>query len=183
MVGNSIAGRRRRGVRWLPVALASVLVVGLAVVTVVVLSGSGTNKSNSPVGTTAARAQAASTVTKGSKWLDGSGTRLLTAVNADLGKVSTAEHAGDQAAARAAGAQLAADAAVALRGPMPPVDAKVYRSALKDLKAAGSYEAGGDFRKAARLLAAGQAGLMKVTAAADLPVRAKTPAIAEPNGD
>ena len=181
MVGNSVAGRRRSGVRWLPVALVSVLVVGLAVVTAVVLSGSKT--SNSPVGTTAARAQAASTVTKGSKWLDGSGTRLLTAVNADLGKVSAAEHAGSYAAARAAGAQLAADATVALRGPMPPVDAKVYRSALKDLKAAGSYEAGGDFRKAARLLAAGQAGLMKVTAAADLPVRGKTPAIAEPNGD
>ena len=141
--------------RWLPVALVSVLVVGLAVVTAVVLSGSKTNKSNSPVGTTAARAQAASTVTKGSKWLAGSGTPLLTAVNADLGKISTAQHAGSHAAARAAGARLAADATVALRGPMPPVDAKVYRSALKDLKAAGSYEAGGDFRKAARLLAAG----------------------------
>ena len=169
--------------RWLPAALVSVLVVGLAAVTAVVLSGSGTNKSNSPVGTAAARVQAASTVTRGSKWLAGSGARLLTAVNADLGKVSAAEHAGSQAAARAAGARLAADAAVALRGPMPPVDAKVYRSALKDLKAAGSYEAGGDFREAARLLAAGQAGIMKVTAAADRPVRGKTPAVAEPNGD
>ena len=181
MVGNPVAGRRRRGVRWLPVAIVSVLVAGLAVVTAVVLSGSQT--SNSPVGTTAARAQAASPVTKGSKWLDGSGTPMLTAVNADLGKVSAAEHAGSYAAASAAGARLAADATVALRGPMPPVDAKVYRSALKDLKAAGSYEAGGDFRKAAWLLAAGQAGLMKVTAAADLPVRGKTPAIAEPSGD
>ena len=160
--------------RWLPAALVSVLVVGLAVVTAVVLSG-GKTKINSPVGTAAARVQAASTVTKGSKWLDGSGTRLLTAVNADLGKVSAAEHAGSHAAARAAGARLAADAAVALRGPMPPVDAKVYRSALKDLKAAGSYEAGGNFRQAARLLAAGQAGIMKVTAAADLPVRGKRP--------
>ena len=167
--------------RWLPVALVSVLVVGLAVVTAVVLSG-GKTSNNSPVGTAAARVQAASTVTRGSKWLDGSGTRLLTAVNADLGKVSAAEHAGSYAAARAAGARLAADAAVALRGPMPPVDAKVYRSALKDLKAAGSYEAGGDFRQAARLLAAGQAGIMKVTAAADRPVRGKTPAIPEPNG-
>ena len=169
--------------RWLPVALVSVLVVGLAVVTAVVLSGSKTNKSNSPVGTAAARAQAARTVTKGSKWLAGSGAPLLTAVNADLGKVSTAQHAGSHAAARAAGARLAADATVALRGPMPPVDAKVYRSALKDLKAAGSDEAGGDFRKAARLLAAGQVGIMKATAAADLPAREKTPAIAEPNGD
>jgi hypothetical protein len=181
LVGYSVAGRRRRGARWLPVALVSVLVVGLAVVTAVVLSGSKT--SNSPVPATAARAQRASTVTKGSKWLDGSGTRLLTAVNADLGKVSAAEHAGSYAAARAAGERLAADATAALRGPMPPVDAKVYRSALKDLKAAGSYEAGGNFRKAARLLAAGRVGIMKVTAAADLPVREKTPAVAEPNGD
>ncbi len=166
--------------RWLPVALVSVLVAGLAVVTAVVLSGGKT--SNSPVGTAAARVQADTAVTKGSKWLDGSGTRLLTAVNADLGKVSAAEHAGSYAAASAAGARLAADAAIALRGPMPPVDAKVYRSALKDLKAAGSYEAGGNFRQAAWLLAAGQAGIMKVTAAADLPVRGKTPAIPEPNG-
>ena len=104
------------------------------------------------------------------------------ALNADLGKVSVAEHAGNQAAARAAGARLAADAAVALRGPMPPVDAKVYRSALKDLKAAGSYEAGGNFREAARLLAAGEALLMKVTAAADRPVAVNMPAIPEPNG-
>ena len=180
MVGNSVAGRRRRGVRWLPVALVSVLVVGLAVVTAVVLSGGKT--SNSPVGTTAARAQAASPVTKGSKWLDGSGTRLLTAVNADLGKISAADHAGSHAAARAAGARLAADAAVALGGPMPPVDARVYRSALKNLWTAGSYEAGGRFGQAARLLAVGEADIMRVTAAADRRVSVKTPAILGPNG-
>ena len=82
-----------------PVALVSVLVAGLAVVTVVLLSGpgglSGGKTSNSPVGTVAARAQAASSVTKGSKWLTGSGARLLTAVNADLGKVTIARHAGN----------------------------------------------------------------------------------------
>ena len=166
--------------RWLPVAIVSVLVAGLAVVTAVVLSGSQT--SNSPVGTTAARAQAASPVTKGSKWLDGSGTRLLTAVNADLGKVSAADHAGSHAAARAAGARLAADAAAALGGPMPPVDARVYRSALKNLWTAGWYEAGGRFGQAARLLAVGEADIMRVTAAADRRVSVKAPAILGPNG-
>ncbi len=180
MVGNSVAGRRRRGVRWLPVAIVSVLVVGLAVVTAVVLTGGKTN--NSPVGTMAARAQAASPVTRGSKWLDGSGTRLLTAVNADLGKISAADHAGSYPTARAAGARLAADTAVALRGPMPPVDAGVYRSALKNLWTAGSYEAGGRFGQAARLLAVGEAGIMRVTAAADRRVSVKTPVLLGPNG-
>jgi hypothetical protein len=169
-------------VRWLPVALVSVLVVGLAVVTAVVLSSGKANTSNSPVGTMAARAQAATTVTKGSKWLDGSGTRLLTAVNADLGKISAADHAGSRAAARAAGARLAADAAVALGGPMPPVDARVYRSALKNLWTAGSYEAGGRFGQATRLLAVGEADIMRVTAAADRRVSVKTPVILGPNG-
>ena len=165
-----------------PVALVSVLVVGLAVVTVALLSGGKTNSSDSPVGTVSARAQAASSVTKGSKWLTGSGALLLTAVNADLGKIMTATHAGNHAAARAAGARLASDASAALTGSMPPVDARVYRSALKDLQAAGSYEAGGHYGKAARLLATGRAGLMKVTAAADRPVAVKAPPILGPNG-
>jgi hypothetical protein len=169
-----------------PVALGSVLVVGLAVVTVVLLNGlsgpSGGKTNNSPVGTVAAKAQSASTVTKGSKWLTGSDAQLLTAVNADLGKISTARHAGNDAAARAAGARLTSDASAALAGPMPPVDAKAYRSALKDLQAAGSYEARGQFTKAARLLAKGRAGIMKVTAAEDRQVKAKPPVVFEPNG-
>ena len=165
------------------VALVSGLVVGLAVVAVVLLGHlSGGKTNNSPVGTVAARAQAASSVTKGSKWLDGSGVRMLTAVNADVGKVSTARHAGKLAAARAAGARLASDASAALAGAMPPVDARLYRSALKDLKTAGSYDAHGQFSKAARLLNKGRADIMKVTAAADLPVKAKTPTVFEPNG-
>ncbi len=170
-----------------PVALGSVLVVGLAVVTVVLLNGlsgpsGGKTNNKSPVGTVAARAQAARTVTKGSKWLTGSDAQLLTAVNVDLGKVSIARHAGNDAAARTAGARLASDASAALAGPMPPVDARLYRSALKDLQAAGSYEARGQFTKAARLLAKGRADIMKVTAAADRPVKAKPPVVFEPNG-
>lgn len=161
-------------------ALVSVVVIGLAVVTVVILRGGTT--SNSPVGTVAAGAQAVSNVTKGSKWLDGSGVRMLTAVNADMGKISTARPTGSDAAVRAAGAQLAADASAALSAPMPPVDAGVYQSALNDLRAAGSDDADGRFGAAARPLAQGRAGIMKVTAAADLPVKAKTPVIVEPNG-
>jgi hypothetical protein len=161
-------------------ALVSVVVIGLAVVTVVILRGG--KSSNSPVGTVAAGAQAASNVTRGSKWLDGSSVRMLTAVNADIGKVSTASHPGNDAAFRAAGARLAADASAALAGPMPPVDAGLYRSALKDLTTAGSDDADGRFSEAVRPLAQGRAGIMKVTAAADLPVKAKTPVIVEPNG-
>src|SRR5271166_5548990 len=169
-----------------PVALGSVMVVGLAVVTVVLLSGpgglSGGKTNNSPVGTVAARAQAAKTVTKGSKWLTGSDAQLLTAVNVDLGKISIERHAGNNAAARAAEARLAADASAALAGPMPPVDARLYRSALKDLQAAGSDEARGQFTKAARLLAKGRADIMKVTAAEDRQVKAKPPVVFQPNG-
>ncbi len=167
-----------------PVALVSVLVVGLVVLTVVAFGGSGNLPGNSPpaAGGTA-DAQAATTVTKGSKWLAGPGARQLDAVSADVGKVMAAERAGHGAAAEAAGARLAADAGTALAGPMPPADAAVYRSALKDLEAAGSAAARGRFGpKATRLLDAGQAGLMNVTAAADTPVPLKTPAVPEPAG-
>jgi hypothetical protein len=52
-----------------------------------------------------------------------------------------------------------------------------------DLKAAGVDAAGGQSgQKAAQLLRAGEAGLMKVTAAADTPVPVKTPAIPAPAG-
>jgi hypothetical protein len=104
-------------------------------------------------------------------------------VNADVGRVSAAGRAGDRAAARAAGGQLAADARAALAGPVPPVDAAAYRSALHDLVTAGSYTASGNFRKASPLLAAGESGITKVTAAADLPDPAHAPAaVTEPNG-
>ena len=166
------------------VAVLAVVVVGLVVFTVVAFGGSGNPPSNSGQPPGSAAAQAATTATKGSKWLAGPGTGLLNAVNADLGRVMAAEQAGHHgAAAKAAGAQLAADAGAALRGTMPPVDAAAYKSALTDLEAAGSSAADGKFGpKASRLLAAGQAGLMKVTAAADAPVPVKTPAIPEPNG-
>jgi hypothetical protein len=171
-----------RGVRGhpVPVALAAILVVGLVVLTVVAFGGSGNLPAASGAGT--ADAQAATTVTKGSKWLAGSGAKQLGAVSADAGKVMAAERAGhDGAAARAAGMRLAAAAGAALSGPMPPVDAAAYRSALQDLEAAGTAAADGQYgAKAARLLDKGQAGLMRVTAAADAPVPQKTPAVPEP---
>jgi len=57
------------------------------------------------------------------------------------------------------------------------------RASASESEAAGASAAGGRFGpKAAELLAAGQAGIMRVTAAADAPIPVKTPAIPEPNG-
>jgi hypothetical protein len=165
--------------------LLSVVIVGLVAVTVIFIGGSGTTTSSSKVvGSKAAGAQAANTVTKGSDWLGGSEARNLTTVNADLGRVMAEELKGSRSgAAKAAGARLAADATAGVHGPMPPVDAAGYRLAMQRLAAAGSAAAAGKFSpRAAQLLHAGQAGLMRVTEAADAPVKAKTPAIPEPNG-
>ena len=172
------------------VGLLSVVIVGLVAVAVIFIGGSGTTTSASKVvgskaaGAQAANAQAANTVTKGSDWLGGSEAKNLTTVNADLGRVMAEELKGSRtAAAKAAGAKLAADAAAAGHGPMPPVDAAGYRLAMQRLAAAGSAAAAGKFGpRASQLLHAGQAGLMRVTEAADAPVQVKTPAIPEPNG-
>jgi hypothetical protein len=167
---------------WVPLGVLSAVIVGLVVLTVIAFGGSQ-DVPSSPVGSKAASAQAATTVTKGSKWLAGPGEGLLSAVNVDLGKVMAAEHAGDHGAAQAAGARLAADAGAALRGPMPPVEAATYRSALKELEAAGASAAAGKLGpRTTRLLIAGQAGIMRVTAAADMPVPAATPAIPQTDG-
>jgi len=163
---------------WASLTVLSVVIAGLVVFTVIAFGGS--KNPPSPVGSKAASAQAATTVTKGSKWLAGPGAKYLNAVNVDLGKIMAAEHAGHHAAAKAAGARLAADAGAALRGPMPPVQAATYRSALRELEAGGASVAGGKFGpRTTRLLIAGQAGIMRVTSAADMPVAAATPAIPE----
>ena len=58
------------------------------------------------------------------------------------------------------------------------VDAVGYRLAMHRLALAGSAASSGKFGpRVSELLYAGQAGLMKVTEAADAPVKAKTPAI------
>jgi hypothetical protein len=161
--------------------LSGLVVVVLAGVVAALATGSPPGAAR-PAGGPTTAADAA-VVTKGSKWITGPGGKLLDVVNADVGRVSAAGRAGDRAAARAAGGQLAADARAALAGPVPPVDAAAYRSALHDLVTAGSYTASGNFRKASPLLAAGESGITKVTAAADLPDPAHAPAaVTEPNG-
>jgi hypothetical protein len=167
--------------RWLrrhlvPTAAVIAVAAGVAAGLTVLLTGGKTT--HSPVGTPAAAAQQADSTTKGSSWLAGSDGRRLTAVTADLGRINVAEHAGRQRAAANAGARLAADAAAALAGAMPPADAAEYRSALSDLRAAGAAAAAGHFgQQAARMLLAGETGIMRVTAAADMPVAGKAPAI------
>ncbi len=161
-------------------ALLSALVVVLAVVITVTVSSGGGSTSASPVGSRAASAAEAAAVTKGAKWLTGpAGKVLLKAVLADLGRLSTAERAGRQGAAKIAGTQLATDAKAALNGPMPPEDAKVYQSALKDFETAGTYAASGDFSKAAPFLNAGEGDITKVTAAVNRPAAVN---IKEPDG-
>jgi hypothetical protein len=174
-------------VRWhlVPVALASVLAVGLVAGIVVFVGGSEPASSSSHVvGSKAAGAQAATTVTRGSGWLASSGAKQLSVVNADVARLMAAERAAPRsAAAKTAGARLAADAQTALSGPRPPVETAVYRSALQRLEAAGSAaKAGQSGPRVSRLLQEGEAGRMKVAAAADAPVKVKTPAIPEPNG-
>jgi hypothetical protein len=111
-------------------------------------------------------------VTPGAKWLTGTANSLLGAVNTDMGKISAYQRAGDYTAARSTGAKLAADALAALNGPMPPVDAALYRSALKDFEQIGADAASGNFDAAGSLAARANVGIMTVTAAADPPATA-----------
>jgi hypothetical protein len=156
------------------ITLMSVLAAGVVILTVVAL-GRAPDSAGHLVGTAPADAQSAATATGGSRWLAGPGGRMLNTLNSDLGRLMAAEQAGRRGAARTAGARLAADAAAARREPMPPADAAVYRSALQHLEAGGQAAASGRLgRKTARLLDAGETGLMKVTAAADQSAPAKT---------
>jgi hypothetical protein len=179
LLRNSWTRRRKLLAALLP-ALALVLAI---VATVAVSSGGGTTSASHPVGGTVPILQTAA-VTKGARWLDGSDGKALEAVNADLGRLSTAGRAGNRDAARIAGAQLAAAAKAALSGPMPPVDARGYQSALKDYERAGTYTARGDSRKAAPLLTAGTGEMTKVTAAQINPPAAVNgpAALNEPSG-
>ena len=120
-------------------------------------------------------------VTQGGKWLTGPATRLLTAVNTDLGQLNTAQRAGRHQAARSAGGQLARDARAALGGPVPPSHAKLYTSGLKDLEKAGSDAANGDFSKVARLLLVGNSKIAKVVATLNYPAPASQPAVNGPS--
>ena len=161
-------------------ALVAVVLAGVLTAVIVQIADAGPAVIG-PAATPPPVSQAA--VTKGEKWVTGRADKLLAAVNADLGRLSAAERAGHDAAARAAGARLAADARAALAGPMPPVQATAYRSALNDLRQAGTDIAGGNFGKAGRLLATGTVILPQVTAAVNLPAPANPPApVNDPNG-
>ena len=159
--------------------LIPVLLVALGAGIFAAVAGGGkTAGAGHPAG--AAPREAA--VTRGGKWLTGPATRLLAAVNTDLGQLNTAERAGRHQAAQSAGGQLARDARAALSGPTPPAHAKLYTSGLKDLEKAGSDAARGDFSKVARLLLVGNSEIAKVVATLNYPAPASQPgAVSGPN--
>ncbi len=118
--------------------------------------------------------------TRGGNWLAGPAGHLLSAVNADLGRLSAAERASKPGLARIAGRRLSADAEAALLSPPPPVAARIYRSALKELETAGRLAASGKFRAAAASLRAGEVDLTKATAMADSPAAPRSAGAAVP---
>jgi len=121
--------------------------------------------------------------TRGAKWVTGPAGKLLQAVNADLGRLGSGERAGRPGLAQRAGSRLAAASRAALSGPMPPADAKIYRSALKGFERVGIYITHGKFRKADILLNRGDSDIAKVTSAANRPAKmSRRNAVKEPNG-
>ncbi len=156
---------------------AVIVVAAVAIVVVTSLGGKPAHTSHSST----ASVQSAVAVTKGDRWVAGSAGKLLTAVNTDIGKLSAAQRAGQQAAAKAAGARLASAARTALAGPMPPEAARLYRSALNDLESAGTMSTSGNFSKAGPLLNAGQAKITKVTALVNRTAPVAAPGVVEPN--
>jgi len=157
--------------------LPALLIVVVTGVVVAVTSGGGKTSASHPAGGAASfSAPREAAVTRGAKWITGPSGKLLAVVNADLGRLAAAGRAGQRSAARAAGTQLAADAKAALSGPMPPVDATVYQSALKDFERAGAQVASGEFGKAIPLLHAGGIGITQVTAEVNVPAPVNPPA-------
>ena len=170
--------RQWPGVAWvrrnkLLAALIPVLLAALVVGVVLGLSG----------GKTASRPSAVTLppVTKGAIWMTGPAGKLLATVNTDVGKLSAAHRSGQRDAEKSAAAQLAADVKTALGGPMPPVDATIYRVGLNDLAKAGASISSGNASQAGALLAAGNGDITKVTAAANSPASANGQ-VKEPNG-
>jgi hypothetical protein len=122
-------------------------------------------------------------VVAANRWLTGPADKLLGSVSTDAANVSKALRSGESGRAAVAGRQLAAVAKTALDGPMPPVDAPLYRSALTDLGKAGTDAAAGRLGAVGPLLTAGTTEITKVTAAADLVAPVNPPApVLDPNG-
>jgi hypothetical protein len=148
-----------RQARLAPAALAvAVAVAGL-------VSGCGGRAAKPEIAPTAPTAPLGAT--GGARWLTGRAGRLLTALNADIGRLAAAQRAGDHHAAQSAGARLGADARAALGGPRPPADASAYRLALRDFQRAGTDIASRKYGAASHLIAAGNVGITKVTSAAN----------------
>jgi hypothetical protein len=104
-------------------------------------------------------------VTGGAAWLTGPAGKLLDAVTADVGRINADQRARNSGAERQVGTRLAAAAAAALNGSMPPVDASLYRSALREFERAGADTAAGNFSAASAVLVPANLGIVTVTAA------------------
>jgi hypothetical protein len=122
-------------------------------------------------------------VTKGEKWLTGPAGQLLSTLNTDAGKISADQRAGMGSAGKSLGALLAADAKAALDGPMPPVRAAVYRTALEDFEQIGDDAVSGNSSKSGSLLTTANLDLMSVTTAANATAPVNSPAQVNDPGD
>lgn len=122
--------------------------------------------------------------TRAARWLGGPAGHLLSAVNADLGRLAVAERAGQPGPARRAGLRLSTDAKAALLGPAPPLGGRLYRAALTELERAGRSVAAGRLRAAGASLRAGESTITKATAVANSPATPGLPAapVTEPGG-
>ncbi|HEX3960710.1 MAG TPA: hypothetical protein VHZ03_29505 [Trebonia sp.] len=150
------------------VVVLSLLVLAVAVGVTTAAAGSG--GPGEARGVTAVGASAAGTdpprpaASGAATWLTGPPGKLLDAVTADAGRIAADQRAGSSAAARRDGTRLAGDAAAALRGPMPPVDASLYRFALRDFQQAGVDTASGNRRAASDLLTPASLNVVTITA-------------------
>jgi hypothetical protein len=163
------ASWKARALRHKPATVVtSVLILAVAAGVTIAIAGPG----GGPGGATTASASRLfpadppqPAVTKGARWLKGPAGTLLGAVNVDVGRINVDHQARNASAARRDGARLVTDAAAALRGPMPPVDAILYRSALRDFQQAGTDTASGNFSAASVLVGPASVRIATVTSA------------------
>jgi hypothetical protein len=152
-------------------AVAVLLGAGAILVAAGVLGGGHPARTAAPPGSAAVPGSG----TRAARWLAGPAGKLLSAVSADLGRLTAAERAADPRSARPAGLRLAADARAALLGPPPPLAVRLYRSALTELDRAGRSAAAGRMRAAEASLRAGESTITKVTALANAPAGTGAP--------
>jgi len=179
---RALVVRAPRGRAAVLAGLAAAVLLGAGAI----LAAAGVLGGGHPARTAAAPDSAAipSSGTRSARWLAGPAGTLLSAVSADLGRLTLAERAADPRPARRAGLRLSADARAALLGPAPPLAARLYRSALTELERAGRGAASGRLRAAEASLRAGESTITKVTAIANSPAGAGAPGaqVPEPSG-